>query len=98
MKTPQDIRQDLAARAKERRLVLNLSQEGLARRSGISPGTIKRFEKTGHISIDSLLKIAFVLDAANEFEDTFKPKTAAPASIDDLIATTARKPQRGRIK
>ena len=97
MKTPQDTRQELAERARKRRLALNLSQGGLARRSGISPGTIKRFEKTGHISIDSLLKIALVLDASGEFDGIFKPRTAAPASIDELI-DTPRMPQRGRIK
>lgn len=97
MKTPQDIRQELAERAKKRRLALNLSQEGLARRSGLSSGTIKRFEKIGHISIDSLLKIALVLNAASEFDDVFTSKTAAPSSIDALIETV-RLPQRGRIK
>jgi transcriptional regulator with XRE-family HTH domain len=97
MKTPQDIRQELTARARARRLALNLSQAGLARRSGVPFGTIKRFEKTGQISVDSLLKIALVLDASDEFDNIFKAKTAAPASIDALIET-ARPPQRGRIK
>jgi len=87
----------LADRAKDRRLMMNLSQEGLARRAGISTGTIKRFEKTGHVSIDSLLKIALVLEALDEFEAVFKPKIRAPASIDELIETP-HKPQRGRLK
>lgn len=97
MKTPQDVRYKLAERAKIRRLGLNLSQEGLARRAGISTGTIKRFEKTGHISIDSILKIALVLDVIDEFDKVFKARSAAPASIDELIETP-RMPQRGRIK
>lgn len=97
LKTPNEARKDLANRAKDRRLSMNLSQEGLARRAGISAGTVKRFEKTGHISIDSLFKVALVLEALEEFYGTFKPKTATPASIDDLI-DTSRKPQRGRLK
>lgn len=85
-------------RARARRLAMNLSQEGAARRAGISTGTIKRFEKTGHISIDNLLRIALVLDALAAFEDIFKPKAiAAPTSIEELIAEP-RKPQRGRLK
>ena len=94
VKTPQDARLELAARAKARRLAINLSQEGLARRAGISTGTVKRFEKTGHISVDSLLAIALVLGDADEFDNLFKPKMAAPLAIDE----TDRPPQRGRIK
>lgn len=98
LNTPQEIRQEIAKRAKGRRLARNLSQEGLARRAGISPGTIKRFEKTGHISIDSFLKIALVLDAASEFDHVFQTKLVAPASIDELITMPPQLPQRGRIK
>lgn len=97
LKSPEDVRQELAAQARNCRLALNLSQEGLARRAGISAGTVKRFEKTGHISIDSLLKVALVLDALDAFEGVFKPKRAAPASIEELISEP-RKPQRGRLK
>jgi len=97
MKTPQAAGKELAARVKARRLVLNLSQEGLARRAGISTGTIKRFEKTGQISVESLLGIALVLGASDEFDNLFQPKTTAPASTDDPTEAS-RAPQRGRIK
>lgn len=39
--TLEEIRHDMAGRAKKRRLGMNLSQAGLARRAGISTGTIK---------------------------------------------------------
>jgi transcriptional regulator with XRE-family HTH domain len=97
IKTPQDTGTELTARAKARRLALNLSQEGLARRSGVAFGTIKRFETTGYISLQSLLKIALVLGALDEFDALFKQKTDTPASIDDLLKT-AHTPQRGRKK
>lgn len=97
LKTPQDIRMELAKRAKERRLSMDLSQGGVARRAGISPGTIKRFEKTGHISIDSLLNIAFVLDAADAFSSLFR-FNPAPYSIDDLFVPTYVLKKRGRKK
>lgn len=97
IKTPNDIRQEIADRAKDRRLSMNLSQEGLARRAGISGGTIKRFEKTGHISIDSLLKISLVLGELDAFDYFFKSKGSTPNSIEDLI-TPPHKPQRGRLK
>ena len=98
LKTPLDVQQELAEQVRQRRLALNLSQGGLANRAGISMGTVKRFEKTGHISLDSLLKIALVLDALGEFETLFKTKTTAPTSIDDLLKPAPAPKRRGRIK
>jgi len=97
LQTPKDVRQGLAQRARSNRLHKNLSQEGLARRAGVSAGTIKRFEKTGHISIDSLLKIALVLDVLEDFSTLFKHDPTIPKSIDDII-NAPKLPQRGRRK
>lgn len=97
LKTPQEVGFELAERAKGLRLVMNLSQEGLARRAGLSTGTIKRFEKTGQISLVSFLQIALVLKALDEFDQLFKQKTIVPASIEDLMKEPY-KPQRGRLK
>ncbi len=97
LKTPEDAREDLAGRAKAIRLGMNLTQKGLAKRAGISPGTIKRFEKTGHISMDSLLKLALVLGALEEFYSVFKLKIAAPSSIDELFEKP-RARERGSLK
>jgi len=44
----------------------------LAKRSGVSLGSIKRFELTGQISLESLLKLAHVLNRLNDFELIFK--------------------------
>jgi hypothetical protein len=49
MKLPQEIMQELAARAKARRLILDLTQEGLSNRSGVPLSTLKQFEHTGKI-------------------------------------------------
>jgi transcriptional regulator with XRE-family HTH domain len=40
LKSPTEIRQEIAARAKERRLTLNISQKELAERSGVSLGSV----------------------------------------------------------
>ena len=74
LKTPKEIRQDLATRAKERRLSLNISQQDLAERSGVSLGSIKRFESSGLVSLSSLLEIALVLGSLNDFEGLFAAK------------------------
>ena len=39
--------------------------------SGVSYGSIKRFEETGNISLLSLTKIAMVLDASGDIKNIF---------------------------
>lgn len=91
---PQDVLQDLAKRAKQRRLAANLTQEGLAQRAQVSLGTLKLFERTGKASAEFIVLLAFALNAEKEFENLFPP--AAPKSIDDIVAKPRR--MRGRRK
>ena len=49
------------------------SQSELAKRSGVSLGSLKRFELTGQISLESLLKLADVLNRLNDFEAILQP-------------------------
>jgi transcriptional regulator with XRE-family HTH domain len=74
LKAPQELRQELTVRAKERRLALNISQQELAERSGVSLGSIKRFEGSGLISLSSLLEIALVLGCLGDFDTLFVAK------------------------
>ncbi|MFZ9035662.1 MAG: helix-turn-helix domain-containing protein [Francisellaceae bacterium] len=95
MKSPYKIRQEIANKAKDRRLSLNLTQKTLSEKSGVSYGTLKKFEHSGQISLSSLLKIALVLDELENFEHLFVKNTEAlPSSIDELLAIKPRK--RGR--
>jgi len=72
-KHPADFMEDLAMRHRTLRKQSKLSQGELARRSGVSLGSIKRFESTGQISLESLLKLAQILNRLNDFEQVFKP-------------------------
>lgn len=95
MDLPQEEIKAIAQRAKALRLQFKLSQEKLAERSGVSFGSIKRFENTGKISLESLLKIAFTLNAMREFSNLFPSKATRPGqSLDELIAAS-QKPKRG---
>ena len=80
LKTPKDVRQELAVKAKECRLALNISQQELAERSGVSLGSIKRFESSGLVSLSSLLEIALVLGRLDDFESLLAAKME-PASL-----------------
>lgn len=48
-----------------------ISQKELAARSGVSLGSLKRFEQTGEISLQSLTKLAIALGAEGELETLF---------------------------
>lgn len=99
MRSPQDVGLALRDRLRERRLSVNLSQPGLAKRSGVNLHSLRRFEKTGLIAFDSLLKIALVLECLDDFDNvaTAAMPGSEPRSLDQILATT-RKRNRGRLK
>ena len=65
--------QEIALRHKALRKQAGFSQSELAKRSGVSLGSLKRFELTGQISLESLLKLTDVLNRLNDFEAILKP-------------------------
>ena len=71
-KNPTDILKELAQRTRTLRKEHKMSQSELAQRANVSLGSYKRFESSGHISLDSLLKIAFILGKLNDFETVFQ--------------------------
>jgi len=80
--TPSEIMGKIALRAKQLRLHYNLKRATLAQKSGVPESTIKRFETTGKISFESLLKIATALDCLDEFSTLFP--SIHPTSINDI--------------
>lgn len=96
LKTPTEIMTDLAYRIKAKRLELNLTQEGICSRSGVSLGSLKRFESTGQISLESLLKLAHAVGALSEFDTLFK--TTPNRSSLFASALNDKKRQRGKLK
>ena len=82
-KTPNEIAKSLADRIKEHRKKLKISQEVLAQKSGVSLGSIKRFETKHEISLQSFIKITIALDLDNDIESLFTAKTYT--TIDEII-------------
>lgn len=70
-KTPTQVQIELAERFKKLRKSKKIAQAELANNSGVSLGSIKRFEQTGQISIESLLKLAHLFDRLDDFETIF---------------------------
>lgn len=69
--TAEEMDQKLAERVRKIRKRREISQEELSKKSGVSYGSIKRFETTGMISLLSLTKIAVALDCSNEIREMF---------------------------
>jgi len=85
----------LAKQVQAKRLSMNWSQKTLSERSGVSFGVLKKFERTGKISLESLLKIAMTLGVLENFKDHFKETPLEHfSSLDDLMKDKTRK--RGR--
>jgi transcriptional regulator with XRE-family HTH domain len=87
----------LAGKARERRLAASLTQQELAKKSGVSLGTLKRFENLHEISLKHLLMIAVALQSAEGFDKLFPPPPAQ--RLDDVLKYQQEiKRQRGRKK
>ncbi len=71
-KYPSDMLLELAQKAKKLRKSKKMSQADLSKRANLSLGSLKRFEQTGQISLESLLKISFILGRLEEFDLLFK--------------------------
>ena len=69
--TAEELALKLAQRVRNIRKRRSISQEKLASMSGVSYGSVKRFESTGQISLLSLTKVAMALDIADELRNIF---------------------------
>ena len=84
--TAEELDQKLAQRVRNIRKRRSISQERLASMSGVSYGSIKRFETTGQISLISFTKIAMALDIADDIRNLFT--TVPYRDIQEVINET----------
>lgn len=83
MRTPKEIQLYIAQRIRKLRKSRKMTLEQFAKASGVSLGSIKRFERTGQISLQSLVKIAFALGREEELEQLFE--NVEIHSIEEII-------------
>lgn len=92
---PKEVATQLAARMMKLRLARDLKRVTLAERAGLSASTIKRFEQTGQITLDNLLKLAMTLGCLDQFAGIFAaPPATSLAELERRVAVPERK--RGR--
>jgi len=91
--TPGDLQRQLADRLRVLRLAMDLTQKTLALRAGVTYATLRRFERTGDISLKHLARLAHALGRLDDFDQLLKPPPAA--SMAELEAQVTR-PRRKR--
>ncbi|HCE57125.1 MAG TPA: XRE family transcriptional regulator [Prolixibacteraceae bacterium] len=67
IKQPSEVMTEIAVKVRNLRKESGYSQVELADRSGVSLGSLKRFEQTGQISLESFLKLLHILKRLEEF-------------------------------
>ena len=82
-KTPNDIAHELVEKIKQHRKKLKISQTQLAAKSGVSLGSIKRFESKYEISLNSFIKLLIALNLEHDLENLFTQRSYN--SIDEVI-------------
>lgn len=81
--------EEIASKHKKLRKAQGMSQQEMAKRSGVSFGSIKRFETTGQISLESLLMLAHVLNKLEDFDKIFEAKDLME-NIERLFSDSTR--------
>lgn len=71
IKTPTEITTGIAKRFSLIRKRRKITQKDLAKKSGVSYASLRRFEETGEISLISLSKLAIALDISEELDSLF---------------------------
>ena len=89
-----DIAAELSGRLKSRRLEQNLTLEGLARRSGVPLGTLKKFERTGQIALLSFIRLVVALKDEAALEGLLRAQKFETLAE---VLESSKKPRRGRI-
>jgi len=83
---PKDVMIELRTRFKQKRQSLGFTQKELSSRAGVSLGSLKRFETSGQISLESLLKLALVLECLGDFDGVCgEEEEERFESIDDVL-------------
>jgi len=85
LQNPRQVAKELAQRVKQRRTERHITQPQLAAKSGVALASLRRFEQTGQISLQSLLQIAYALECLDEFNSLFSQPHWR--SIDDMLKT-----------
>ncbi len=84
--TVSSTQEELSKNLREKRLAMGLTQKGLSARSGVSLPSLRKFEQSGRISLESFAKLLMVLGGLEDVAAATKPKQERFSSIDEVLA------------
>jgi len=93
-KIPNEIALNIAKRITAMRLKKTWTREELAQQSQVNRHTLKRFERTGQISLSRLIALCQALNLLDDLVRAFKPRERI--SIEDWQLPNEQLRQRGR--
>ncbi len=85
LNTPRETLSDIPVLIRERRLAVNLTQEQVADQANVSLAVLRKFERTGKISLESFVKLAFVLGLNDGLLEALRMKQETAISLDDIL-------------
>lgn len=86
----------VAQNMKALRLQKELTQVGLSNRAGVSVSSLRKFERTGVVSLESFFKLAMTLGCLEKLVKATEPSENNFSSIDEVLsAKDNKKPKRG---
>jgi len=92
--TAEKLSLQIANKVKQRRLEMNLTQAGMAARSGVNINTYRRFESSGEIAFLNLIRIASALEMTDDISRLFSQKKYR--SLDEVISSKKKERKRGK--
>ena len=99
LQTPEDIARRLADRLRQERLRLRWKQSTLAERAGVSVPTIRRYERTGRSTLETLLRLCHALGRLGEFADLLAPPPASSlAELEARAADSGKRPRKRGVQ
>lgn len=97
--SPGEVQIKLAAFIRQRRLSREMTQQEMAQRSGVPLSTLRKFEQKGQVSLESFLKLLWVVGDLDTLMEAVKPEKPQFRSIDDVLKKDiVSTRQRGRRK
>ncbi len=93
MVTPEQVSKELAGRVRKLRLMRKWKQSTLARHAGVSLASLRRFEQTGQVSLQGMLRLSFALGRLSDYDGVLRPP---PAESIAALEAAAAAPQRKR--
>ncbi len=84
----------IAENMRNQRLATGFTQQGLAKRSGVSLATLRKFEQKGIISLESFLRLAMALDTLEDMVKATELSVIEYSSIDEVLEAERKKPPR----